>query len=216
MEEIFESSVLDDLFTIRSDGFECLFLKKYGKQEELEQSDPLHDKLENLIKQIVKDESKKKEILKLLDDFSMALIGEMCFWNEQFYKLGFTDAHGLKIDIKNNKNNFCLDENKDFFQLYEDIFLDYFEKYKSKYLHNRKDYIDIVNKIENIKQKYPKVREFVENEQWQELSSEEQKAFWEVKGLDSTLEVLEIEEAFKLGLKDNELILDNVEKSKKM
>lgn len=206
MEEIFESSVLDDLFSIRSDGFESLFLKKYGKQEELEQSDPLQNKLENLIKQVIKDESKKEEILKLLDEFAMSLIGEMCFWNEQFYKLGFSDAHGLKIEVKNNQNTFGIDENKNFFELYEDCFLDYFEKYKSKYLHKRKDYIEVVERIENIKQKYPKIRAFVEDEEWQELSSEEQDAFWEVRGLDSTLEVLEIEEAFKLGLKEKGLI----------
>lgn len=206
MEEIFENSVLDDLFTIRSDGFECLFLKKYGKQEELEQSDPLHDNLENLIKEVVKEESKKKEILKLLDDFSMSLIGEMCFWNKQFYKLGFSDANGLKIEVKNNQNTFDINESGDFFELYEDCFLDYFERYKSKYLHKRKDYIEIVEQIENIKQKYPKIRAFIEDEEWQELSPEEQKAFLEVKDLDSTLEVLEIEEAFKLGLKDKELI----------
>lgn len=205
MEEIFKSSLLDDLFTIRSDGFECLFIKKYGKQEELEKSEPIHNQLENLIKQI-KDESKKNEILKLLDDFSTALIGEMCFWNEQFYKLGFSDAHGLKIEVKKNQNTFSIDENKNFFDLYEDCFLDYFEKYKSKYLHKRKEYIETVGQIENIKQKYPKIRALVEDEEWQELSSEEQEAYWELKGLDSTLEVLEIKEAFKLGLNDRELI----------
>lgn len=206
MEDIFESSVLDDLFAIRSNGFESLFLKKNGKQEELEQSYPLHNKLENLIKQVIEDESKKDEILKLLDEFAMSLIGEKCFWTEQFYKLGFSDAYGLKIEVKNNQNTFGIDENENFFELYEDCFLDYFENYKSKYLHKRKNYIEVVKRIENIKQKYPKIRALLEDEEWQELSSEEQDAFWEVKSLDSTLEVLEIEEAFKLGLKEKGFI----------
>ncbi len=208
MEELFKNQILNDLYETRGDGFECEYIKQYGQPEEIKKSQVLDEELTKLIKEKVKDEKELDEILNKLNDFQGAVMGEMCFWNEQYYKLGFLDFMYLKKELVERKEKFSKEKEKDtskednFFNNCIADFMDYFEKQKSKNLLNRADYKGMINKMEEIKNEYPKARAFIEDEEINTLTQEEMKAILEIVGIDRDLQILEVEEAFKLGLKE--------------
>ena len=45
MEEMFENKVLDDLYNVRRDGFECIFINHYGEPEGIQKSRTGENKL---------------------------------------------------------------------------------------------------------------------------------------------------------------------------
>ena len=66
----------------------------------------------------------------------------------------------------------------------------------------RKDYKSICNKIFEIKEKYPNVRHFIDEDVITELSQKELKAVSEIINLSKKCERIELVETFKLGLKE--------------
>lgn len=212
MEDLFKNQILNDLYEIRGDGFECEYIKQYGETEEITKSRDLDEKLTTLIKAKIKEEKDLDEILSALNDFQGAVIGEMCFWNEQYYKLGFLDSVYLKKELIERKAIFQKEKKTDtsrndsFFNNCIADFMDYFEKQKSENLLKRADYRELITKMEEIKNKYPKARAFIEDEEINTLTQEEMKAILEIVGIDRDLQILEVEEAFKLGLKEQNML----------
>lgn len=212
MEDLFKNKILNDLYETRSDGFECEYIKQYGETEKNIKSRNLDEKLTTLIKAKIKEEKDLDEILSTLNDFQGEVIGETCFWNEQYYKLGFLDSVYLKKELIERKAIFQKNKNTDiskndsFFNNCIADFMDYFEKQKSENLLNRADYKELITKMEEIKNKYPKVRAFIEDEEINTLTQEEMKAILEIVGIDRDLQILEVEEAFKLGLKEQSML----------
>lgn len=104
MEEIFEDAILDELFNTRRDGFECIYIKQYGKSKEIEEFEESEIRLEKIIKKIVKNKRKQKKILKFLEKYQNASIDEKWFWNKQYYKFAFIDGFHFKKEINEGKN----------------------------------------------------------------------------------------------------------------
>jgi hypothetical protein len=212
MLNVLESKVLDDLYETRGDGLEGAYIRKYGKPENVEKSQQAEEELTKLIQEIVKDEENQSKMLDKLNDFETNIIGEMCFWNKQYYKLGFLDGLFFKKEIRELKENFTSNKNAEktntdvFFNYCTDDFFDYFERQKSKKMAKREDYKKLLNKMQEIKNKYPKARAFIEDEEISILSKEEMQAVLDIIEIDKDIEALEIEEAFKLGLKENEML----------
>lgn len=98
MEELIKDCVLDDLFETRTDGFHSIFLKENGKPEEIEEAEQVEDELEDMIKKLVEDEEIREQILEKLEEFANSQIGELCFWNKEYYKFGVKDGIVLKED----------------------------------------------------------------------------------------------------------------------
>ena len=96
MEEIFENSILDDLFNIRTAGFECLFSKKYGI-EESKKFLVLEKQLEMLVNKYVENENVKQEIL---TQFEELMLYQISYWKNVYYKLGIADGIKLEKDVK--------------------------------------------------------------------------------------------------------------------
>ncbi len=102
MEEVIEDCVLDDLFETRTDGFQGVFLKENGKAEEIIEVEQVENELEDMIKNLIQDEEIREKMLEKLEEFVDSKIGELCFWNKEYYKLGVRDGIELKED--RNKN----------------------------------------------------------------------------------------------------------------
>lgn len=102
MEELIEDCVLDDLFETRTDGFQAVFLKENGKPEEIEETEQVENELEDMIKNLIQDEEIREQILEKLEEFADSKIGELCFWNKEYYKLGAKDGVNLKKEISQN------------------------------------------------------------------------------------------------------------------
>ena len=100
MEELIEDCVLDDLFETRTDGFQAVFLKENGKPEEIEEAEQVENELEDMIKNLIQDEEVREQILEKLEEFADSKIGELCFWNKEYYKFGVRDGIRLKKEVK--------------------------------------------------------------------------------------------------------------------
>ena len=130
----------------------------------------------------------------------------MCFWDKKYYKLGFVDGFYIKKEIRENKIEFPSRKNNinedTFFNNCYDDFIDYFERKKSENLFIRDDYKELTKKMQEIKNKFPRTRDFIEDEEINELTTDEMKALLEIIRINGQLEALEIEEAFKTGIKE--------------
>lgn len=89
-----------------------------------------------------------------------------------------------------------------FMNKYEDDFMEYFENQRKKYLLDREDYQDLLNQINDIMERYPKVQSFFENGENVNLSDEEKDYLLTVIELQETITTLEFKECFKLGFKE--------------
>ncbi len=81
-------------------------------------------------------------------------------------------------------------------------FNEHFNNHVKNKLSNREDYKEIINKIHDLYKKYPKLREFIEDEKPTSFNIEETDAFCEWLGLNDSLKIIELLEAFKLGGKE--------------
>ena len=97
-----------------------------------------------------------------------------------------------------------------FFDNYEDGFLEYLEVHKTQALKYRKDYQDLNKNISELKYKYPNVRTFLEEKEPIDLRDDEQYAMLNVFDYETELEVIELKESFKLGFKEALIYLNNM------
>ena len=81
-------------------------------------------------------------------------------------------------------------------------FTQYFEKHREENLLNREDYYELEKEYEDIANKYPNARSFLENENTCEFTLEEQKAILELIDLKEQIKVIELKEGYKLGFKE--------------
>lgn len=207
MEEMFENKVLDDLYEVRRDGFESIFINHYGESEEIQKSRTSENELTGVIEKLIQNEIAKKEILEKLEEYKDDLLGKMCFWEQQYYKLGFVNGIYFKKEMKEQKETFANDnlENNvkvdSFFHKCKDNLMEFMA---AEIWKNRKDYKEIVNKMNQIKTQYSNVRIFLEDRQAIELTSEELNAVINYISLKEKIEDIEKIEMFKLGLKESE------------
>lgn len=212
MLNIFNFKVLDDLYDVRGEGFEVDYIKNFGKKEELEKPELAENELDEVVNSI-DNEEKRKEIKSKISKFQDSMLGEMCFWDREYYKLGFLDGMNFKTELRNLKEKLSSKDNADitemdsFFNNCLDDFLDYFERQKTERLSKRTEYIELRNKMQEIKNKYPNVRLYIEDEETDKnLNKEELMAVLEIIEIENNMNALEVEEAFKLGLKENQML----------
>lgn len=205
MEEMFENKVLDDLYEIRRDGFESIFINHYGESEEIQKSRASENQLTEKVEKFVKNKKKKKQILEKLEEYTDDLLGKMCFWEQQYYKLGFVDGMYFKKEMKDQKeifsNNAIKDnmENDSFFYIWKHSLIEFLAVEIRK---KSKEYAEITNKMSKIKKQFDNVRLFLEDREAIELTKEELKAVIEYISLKEKIEDIEKVEMFKLGLKE--------------
>ena len=76
MEELFNRSILDQLYDSISDDFETMLLKKKNLDGKFTESLKVEEELINLIKKVVKDEEKLNQIIDKLNKFELAIGNE--------------------------------------------------------------------------------------------------------------------------------------------
>ena len=139
MLNIFNFKVLDDLYDVRGEGFEVDYIKNFGKKDELVKPETTEKELENAIN-LIKDNEVKQKVKKIVSEFQDSMLQEMCFWDREYYKLGFLDGMNFKTELRNLKEKLSSKDNADitemdsFFNNCLDDFLDYFERQKTERL----------------------------------------------------------------------------------
>ena len=97
-----------------------------------------------------------------------------------------------------------------FFDNYEDGFLEYLEAQKTQTLKDRKNYQELNKNISELKYKYPNVRTFLEEKEPIDLREDEQYAMLNVLNYEIELDIIELKECFKLGFKEALIYLNNM------
>jgi len=99
-EDFFKDSILEISFRERREDFIDLCLKK-NKKQELAKSIDLYKELITKIEKSLENGEIKDNIFKLIDELFTSYSNELYFWEENFYRLGFSDAKVLKEEVKN-------------------------------------------------------------------------------------------------------------------
>lgn len=96
MEELFNRSILDQLYDSISDDFETMLLKKKNLDGKFTESLKVEEELIYLIKKVVKDEEKLNQII---DKFELAIGNETDLLCKHYYKLGIVDSKKILMEI---------------------------------------------------------------------------------------------------------------------
>lgn len=96
IQEMFESPVLDNFYEARSKKLLTSILKENNFD-----NFSIEDDLLNMIKQLVKNNDEKKQLLEKLNNFEEAMNGEMCILTQNFYKVGLADGEVKKLEVEN-------------------------------------------------------------------------------------------------------------------
>lgn len=99
MEELFNRSILDQLYDSICDDFEMLLIKKKNQDGKFTNSMKVEEELTNLIKSIIKDEEKVDTILDKLNEFELAIGSEIDTFCRHYYKLGIVDSKKILMEI---------------------------------------------------------------------------------------------------------------------
>ncbi len=204
--EIFENQILNDIYETRGDGLECLYIQMYGEPEEIKKTRQAKKELEDLMKELVKDQEKQKQLWLKLDRFEGCMSAETNLWDRQYYKLGFLDRIYLKKEIAENKRNFVEDNVEDLEDTLIYKSMCFIKEMLGANLWNIKKYKEIVHKMSKIKEEYPNVKDFIERNEIVNFTKKEIKALSEYLKLDNDMQDIEFIETFKLGLKDSSLL----------
>lgn len=204
MEDLYENKILDDLYEIR-EGFITSYKKKYGELEETKKAEQAEDELVNFMKKFIKDENTMKELFEKINKFEGYALDEMCFWHKPYYKLGFIDGMRLKKEIREGKIIENTSNDSIILQNINEI-SDYFEEQKYRNLKKNKEYDKIRHKIEEIKNKYPRVREFFEDDKIEQLTKKEMKAILDITELQNNRAMYEADEMLKIGLREGKAL----------
>ena len=204
MEDLYENKILDDLYEIR-EGFITSYKKKYGELEETKKAEQAEDDLINFMKKFIKDENTMKELFEKINKFEGYALDEMCFWHKPYYKLGFIDGMRLKKEIREGKIIENTSNDSIILQNINEI-SDYFEEQKYRNLKKNKEYDKIRHKIEEIKNKYPRVREFFEDDKIEQLTKKEMKAILDITELQNDRAMYEADEMLKIGLREGKAL----------
>lgn len=86
MEELFNRSILDQLYDSISDDFETMLLKKKNLDGKFTESLKVEEELIYLIKKVVKDEEKLNQIIDKLNKFELVIGNETDLLCKHYYK----------------------------------------------------------------------------------------------------------------------------------
>lgn len=195
MNTICKKEILNELYEKRKEEFEVNFKDKYQKTKEIQTPIITEEILIKKLKNIINSNDELEIIVKHLEEFKDAEAEELEFWNKLYYKNGFIDAMNLKDSIKESKIGLI---DKLFTCSIDDIIEE--RRYNVWYLNT--EYKNWIYNISEIKNKYPNVRDFLDNNQIVELSKEETNAINEINDLKKKIENFEKVETIKYIIKE--------------
>ena len=195
-----EKSIIDELFNARCDDFESNVLRQDKKCNKF-----LY-KVTNIcedIMQIVPEDmreivsKKSEEIYKNILEFTTS-------WNKKYYGLGIKDGIKFKQELKTNIRERKENEEK-FLIDYEADFNDFLENFRVNILYKNKEYNQTLKERDNILNKYPRVKDFYEDNEFYKFNEEELNAILDLMRIEGILYGIETREAFYLGMSKNEI-----------
>ena len=205
MEEFLNRKQLDDMYENICNDFEEEYIKKYGTPDEIILSDETEEELTKAIDENIENEKVRKLIRQKMNEYERRKLSEMCFWNKQYYKLGIVDNDNLKKELHEmhekvgSKYTERLLENIDI-----EAFFDFYQKQKEKYLQIQEDYKMFESDINALKDAYPRVKDFINENIFADFTIQEQGAIKDIWNLQNSLNLFELKFAYILGVRERE------------
>lgn len=200
LEELFNSSILDELYNEEKDDFEAYIIKKNTENREFYEDGRIQSEIIEMLEHYIKDEKVIDKLNEKFKEYEKFSLKEYEYWCSKYFKKGFINCIRLKNDLNNNLND---DEPKDTFFNYEfNCFSDYIDEHRIKNIRKMSEYKELNKQIKEITDKYPRAREFLEDEVIDKITDEEQQAIIDILVLQEQINLLEEKEIFKLGGKE--------------
>ena len=205
MKEFLKYSILDELYESKEEDFFKMISKELRDQNKKFGDAEAGEKIRNKVMKFIPEKEKQKELLKDMDDYESEIVKTGDFWKRMYYKLGVFDSIDIKevTEYKNNSINedSIIDEDI-FLDNYEDEFIEYLERKLDTRLKEINDYIEIREKISEIKKEHLNLRLLLEDEEKVKLSEEDIEKLVEILELKEKLRNVEEKEIFKLGARE--------------
>lgn len=213
MNDLLKKSLLEELFKVEKEKFEEEVVKLSEEYKEIcKNNTKLLNDIFKFIENNLKDEYVKEKIKIKIEEYELYSGNEIDFWSKQYYILGVTNGMNLKKEVGEinkklfyNKSNNDINENSFIYHYMESI-MNFIECNRFNDWKDRKDYKDLLNKIIKIKEKYPKVRNLIEEGITEEITKEKLNAIYDYILLTEKIENIEKVEIFKLGIKEGNLL----------
>lgn len=208
MEDLLKEPILEQLFKARKEKFEYYIVNTDEEyKQDTEKIIKVQDDIKEQLKKAIGDGKAIKEIKEKFTELEIAMSAEIYDWSINYYKLGFYDGINFRKLLREYKQKEDKKaEQESFLYRYMEYFIDFIEEGKTARLKEREDYQKALLEIEEIKEKYPKVREFLEDDKISDFNKEENGAILKIIKLNNDATSIEVEEVFKLGIKEGTLL----------
>lgn len=201
MKQIFNKSILEQLYAFRKEDFEQDVYNNNSEVKELElKMTELSENFVSYLKKAISNEDELNEVLKLFRNYESESSKETDFWGLIYFKMGVND--GIKMSNELLSSRKIKKEDSTFLNYENNNFSEWLEVQKRKYSFDTLEYKELQNKYRKISEKYPNATEVFEDFKPMELNKEEVEALIELRKIDVEMGDMEKDLCFKLGMKE--------------
>ena len=201
MKQIFNKSILEQLYAFRKEDFEQDVYNNNSEVKELElKMTELSENFVSYLKKVISNEDELNEVLKLFRNYESESSKETDFWGLIYFKMGVND--GIKMSNELLSSRKIKKEDSTFLNYENNNFSEWLEVQKRKYSFDTLEYKELQNKYRKISEKYPNATEVFEDFKPMELNKEEVEALIELRKIDVEMGDMEKDLCFKLGIKE--------------
>ena len=194
MKQIFNKSILEQLYAFRKEDFEQDVYNNNSEVKELElKMTELSENFVGYLKKVISNEDELNEVLKLFRNYESESSKETDIWGLIYFKMGVNDGIKMSNELLSSRN--IKKEDSTFLNYENNNFSEWLEVQKRKYK-------ELQNKYRKISEKYPNATEVFEDFKPMELNKEEVEALIELRKIDVEMGDMEKDLCFKLGMKE--------------
>lgn len=200
-EKLMKNPIVDKIWENEKEEYETYIIKLEKEESEFYIDTKIEGEIQVFLEKNLNFE-KFKEYKNMYNQFSKAHTKEIEYWIKKYFKLGFFDG----IRFYDETFYFMLEKQEKadtFFNYNENCFTEYILNAKMRILLNDKEYKMLNNKIRDIKEKYPRVQDFFEEETIKDITEDEQKAIMEIINLENAIDNISDKIVYKLGMNEH-------------
>ena len=195
---LINTNILEELYERECEEFEDYVVEKNEEKRKFNEEIVIAEELREIVKSGF-SETKVKDFETKFEQYLQKQFEEYEYWTKKYFKLGIINGIRLKNDIFNAISY----KKQDFLSYYSNGFTEYLETTKVNNVINSKEYKKFRKKMNEIKEKYPRVMEFLEDKDIIENpTKEEQKAIFDILDITEEMSILEEKEIFKMGMRE--------------
>lgn len=173
---LINTNILEELYQKESEEFEDYVVNKNKEKRKFNEDLLISEELREIVKSGF-SESKIKDFETKSEQYLETKFKEYEYWTKEYFKLGIING----IRLKNNLFGEISSSNNVFLDFDCNGFTEYLETERIKSVLKKKEYKKLQKRLTEIEEKYPRVREFIEDKDIiKNPTKEEQQAIFEI------------------------------------